>query len=421
MSIINQMLKDLDKRSKTRPSHQATLSGLYASHSYQRRNKKDTLVLAFISLFVICILVTIPFFKDKKIINNNPYLNPTKIINSNNIKMANPKDIELNLDVTPAILTGITLQTQADMTFLRFLLNNDVLYRINLDINKHELTVVLEHTRLLTTLPTINYANSSIQLITMKNEENGDLRIVIKLEENALIQHLNLSQTGKLPEFQMDIRHQSAWVDPQKKLTQETPPPIPPVKKFVVDMAVEEDYRNALAIATSGQTSKAVQLLKTLLNKNPSYNPARQTLITLLMQEGYQSNAEKIADMGLMQQPDYLPFVELKARILVNENKIDDSLKLLENISPSIAEHTDYYALIAALYQREGRAKMAEKLYEQLLAIQPNKSVWWVGLGIALNTTGKHTEAQEAFARAADNPGLTPELRAYVETELHET
>jgi tetratricopeptide (TPR) repeat protein len=351
--------------------------------------------------------------KHKTLIQNQAVPTNNKVFIENKINEG-----VINSTNLSAIMTGIVLQTQADTTFLRFLLNNNVLYRINADVEKNILVIVLEHTKLLTSLPSINYANSSIQHISMTNEENGDLKIIIKLEEGALLQHLSFSETSKLPEFQIDINRQNLFIPAKKMEAQDIASPT--VKKVVVDMGVEQEYQRALNLASTGEVYQAIEILTPFVKKNPTYNPARQTLVTLLLQENEQAKAEKIVDMGLIMQPSYLAFVELKARILVEKNKVPEALALLGRISPPIVEHPDYYAFLAALYQRQGQAKFAAKLYEQLLTLYPNKGAWWVGLAIAFDSLGKHADAKEAYARA-DNQSLNPELKAYVETELRET
>jgi len=420
MSVINQMLKDLEKRSKASSKPNVTLAGMYKIPVQQKKlGHPSFVILAF--FMITCFLISLPYLIKNR--NSHPqkldsisYIQPTTIVSVNK----NSVDSEVNVDTTSAIMTGITLQTQSDMTFLRFLLNNEVLYRIDADIIKNQFIIVLEHTRLLTNLPPINYANSAIQHISMMNNENGDLKILIHLNQGALLQHLEFNETSKFPELQVDIRQQNPFVNLQTSKEIQTINPTS-VKKLVVDMNIEEDYQRALGFASQGQLNKAIQMLTEFVAKSPLYSPARQTLITLLLQENRQQQAEKVVDMGLVQQPNYLPFIELKARILVNENKISQALVLLERITPSINDHPDFYAFIAALYQRQGQAKFAAKLYEQLLMLQPTKGVWWIGLAIALESQGKHSEAQEAYARADSGQGLSPELKAYVETELHES
>ncbi len=418
MSVINQMLKDLEKRAKTPARSHLVLSQAKTPAIHQKKGNYSSFLIAFIFLLLACALVSVPYF-----INKPVYANKSDVISSTipteKISLSkNIHEIEFNPNISNALLTGITLQTQADMTFLRFLLNNQVLYRVEENLDKHQLIIVLEHARLLTSLPPINYENSAIQHISMSNDRNDELKVVINLQENSSLQQLKFSETSKLPELQIDIHGQNNLMTTNAATEKQNPLLI---KKYVLDVNADEEYRHALSFASSGQIDKAIELIKSLLNRFPNNHPARQTLITLLLQKGDRAAAEKIVDAGLMEEPDYLNFVELKARILFDEDKVGKALSLLEHVSPPIAEHPSYYSFLAAMYQRQGQPQIAVKLYEQLLSLQPNKGIFWVGLAIALESIGKHNQAQEAFARADDAQGLSPEIKAYVENALHET
>ena len=56
--------------------------------------------------------------------------------------------------------------------------------------------------------------------------------------------------------------------------------------------------------------------------------------------------------------------------------------------------------------------------YQAALRAQPARAVWWMGLGMALQGQKRTTEAERAFGRARALPGLTPELRAFVDQRL---
>ncbi len=76
---------------------------------------------------------------------------------------------------------------------------------------------------------------------------------------------------------------------------------------------------------------------------------------------------------------------------------------------------------MAALYQRQNQPVIAARLYQQLLASEPHRATWWLGLGIALDSANRHAEAVAAFTRAEgeDSAGLSPELKAWIESRLH--
>ena len=424
MSLINQMLKDLESRTRDTAKPDVALSGLAMTPDAQNYRKTITVFLAII---VFC--ASMVFF----VIHHHDFLFKTVKNTAPVIVVNQPADIEnlTNLAMpemmaAPAILTGITLQTQQETTYLRFLISQSVLYRVSTDLNNRQVIIELEHSKLTTSLPSINYANTAVQNIEVQNEVNGDLKIVLTLTEHADLQHLELNQAGKLPELQLDILKNNASELPpatESVAAQEKPlateHKFASVKKIVCDTSEQEQYEKALSYSAIGQNYNAIILLTNLVKQYPLFTPARQSLVGLLLQRGDRVQADQVLQDGLRRQSDFVPFVQLKARMLVDQKKIKEALELLEQTSPPITANPDYYAFIAALYQQQGNGELAANLYEQLLRQQPTKAVWWMGLGIALDTAGKHDEAAEAFSRAASNNGLSPELKAYVESRMH--
>jgi Flp pilus assembly protein TadD len=319
-----------------------------------------------------------------------------------------------------AMLTGIALQMQQDMTYLRFLLNRNALYQVSSDASRHELTIIFENTRLVAALPKINYSGSGIEDIHAFKNESGNLKLVLRLNAMADIKRLELSETGKAPELQLDILcNNPIEVISHHPVAARTIPVT--IKRPVAENTAEQEYQRALQLVSIGDTLEAARILRELLVVSPEDKKAREYLTTLLVQQGKKVEANKILDVGLSLQSDSPALLKLKARLLVEEGKTEAALTLLEKISPQMSSDPEYYAFVAALYQRQGQVSLAGNLYKQLLALQPSNAKWWVGLGIALEASGDHSQAFDAYANADSIGGLDPELKSYLATRLHTT
>jgi MSHA biogenesis protein MshN len=143
-------------------------------------------------------------------------------------------------------------------------------------------------------------------------------------------------------------------------------------------------------------------------------------VVSLLLKKGELSQVQQILNKGLEEQPNYVPYIKLKAEMMVQQGQISDALKLLLNYPPDIQEDTDYYAFIAALYQQNGQHRMAKEVYEKLLTLKPNNSTWWMGLGISLENMGDRRQAIEAFQMASRDASMNTEIKAYLESRLSE-
>lgn len=422
MSVINQMLKDLEKRERSALHAEVALPNMPVTvfFPYKKITKKSWVLLAF--GFLVCVVLTL----SHRFIVVHHHSTSTTIVN----KPIQPKVLTANamnapvvvpLHLTPAIVTAITMQLQKETTSLRLLLSQDALYQVSTN-DKNQLIILLENTRLVTSLPPLNTMSSAIQAIKMINQRNGDLEMILTLKTGVELTHLELIDTGKLPELQVDLLATPPAASVQTNLAAsnaDTHEKTNPIVKLRSDISMSDQYQQALRLSTQGHSNEAMIVLTEMLAKDPEYTSARELLASLLITQGKKIQAEKMLKIGLQQRPFYPGYMQLKARILVNEGKIEQALHLLQLAPPALSTHPDYHAFIAALYQRQGQALFAERLYEQLLALQPNNATWWMGLGIALESMGKRALAVEAYLKARNSDHLNPELKIYAEARLH--
>jgi len=346
MSLVNQMLKDLAKRSPVSHSAQNTVPNLQISYPQaQRRIEKSKWILLFLIVSISMVfLYKVLSHRSPKTLAINP---PVK-----NILLVKPR-IEKTSD-TPApafvaasiALTGVTIQIQQETTSLRFLFNQAPLYRINSQPDKNILSLTLENAHLVAELPPIDYANSAIETMTITPQLNKNLTIILTLKAGAELKYATLNAPNKLPELQLDFSAMEKSSS-QKAIVMEKKEE--GIKKIVVDLTVNEQYQQALTWLDEGKLHDAMQLLNTLVVKFPTYTPARESLAALWLQQGHKLQAKLLIEAGLQEQPLHPAFIELKARILVQENQLSQALHLLETAAPSLKDHLSYYAMIAAL------------------------------------------------------------------------
>ncbi|MDF1654126.1 MAG: tetratricopeptide repeat protein [Coxiellaceae bacterium] len=177
-------------------------------------------------------------------------------------------------------------------------------------------------------------------------------------------------------------------------------------------------YEQAQQAMDDSDDDKAIDLLKELLVRAPKNLEARQLLATILLTDNRIEEARPVIAVGLKRVPDYAPFDSLEARILMSEGKVQQAIEQLNQASPAIATAPEYYSLLAALYQQNEQFMMAAQLYHQLVQLNPASGVWWMGLGIALESAEKNNAAVEAFQRAKKAVGLSPAAKAYVQQQL---
>lgn len=179
----------------------------------------------------------------------------------------------------------------------------------------------------------------------------------------------------------------------------------------------EQEFRRAVALVNQGRVAEAMDGFRAALELDPTHEAARQTLVALLLESKRVDEAATLLQAGLVANPDNTTFAMLLARIMVERNQVDDALFVLQRHAAPPDRNPDFHAFAAALYQRLGRHGEAIGQYEAALRLAPSSGVWWVGMGISLQAVDRSKDAADAYGRAK-SAGLSPDLLAFVDQRL---
>ncbi len=177
-------------------------------------------------------------------------------------------------------------------------------------------------------------------------------------------------------------------------------------------------YARALSMADRHDIAGASTLLEKILKQVPEFHDARETLAAIYIKQKRYRQAQRLLSVGLSIHPELPTFLDLQARTLTAQGKRKQAIALLQKHSPSIRKYPNYYAFLAALYQQNGDYLFSAKLYDELVKIQPNNGLWWLGMAIGLNATEQRGAALHAYKQAELSSNLTPQLRAYVDEQI---
>ncbi len=177
-------------------------------------------------------------------------------------------------------------------------------------------------------------------------------------------------------------------------------------------------YRHAVAVLQQGQVTEAKESLRQALNDDPLNHNARQLLAGLLVEEAHQGEAIALLQDGLRLAPEQTWFALVLARLQVEAGDRNAGLATLQSGLPMAGNDPEYHALLATLLQREERHDEAVGHYLTALRSDPAMPNWLVGIGISLQAMGKLADATEAYARAQQTGMLTPDLAQFVNQRL---
>ena len=182
----------------------------------------------------------------------------------------------------------------------------------------------------------------------------------------------------------------------------------------------EGEYRRAVSLVNQGRVSESMDVLRNALALDSRHEPARQTLVALLVEHRRMDEAVAVLQEGLNLHPSNSDFAMLLARILVDRQDISGALAVLQKYAPAAGTKADYHGFAAALHQRMGQHREAIDEYQTALRLSPQSAVWWVGLGISQEASERRKEALESFRRARATGRLNGDLLAYVDQRLRQ-
>jgi MSHA biogenesis protein MshN len=167
-----------------------------------------------------------------------------------------------------------------------------------------------------------------------------------------------------------------------------------------VEQRVAMYKRRGFQALEQNQPSQARVEFSKALQLEHSAHEVREQLAALVYASGDLPRAVNLLEEGLQLQPQRSSFRLMLARIFVQQQQLTQALAYLEGASPEIAGHVDYYAMQAGLAQRLDRQQLALTSYQRLLRYEPSRARWWLGYAIANDKLANYAEALSAYRQA---------------------
>lgn len=176
-------------------------------------------------------------------------------------------------------------------------------------------------------------------------------------------------------------------------------------------------YQEALALLREHRNDEAEGKLREALHLDPANGDAAEALGVLLINEGRTVEAAPIIDAARRLHKQQPMLELLAARIRLAQGDVAGATALLEKGLPFSGQTPEYVALLAALYQKQKRYDDSVRAYQRAIVLDPSVGAWWVGLGISEEGAGNSHDAVSAYTRALRR-NLTPALHSYAQQRL---
>lgn len=187
-------------------------------------------------------------------------------------------------------------------------------------------------------------------------------------------------------------------------------PPSPPQQ-------AENEYQRGVSALRGGNTAAAESAFRAALRLDGEHLLARETLAAMLLGAGRLIEADEVLEQGRRFFARNRTLALLLARLRVEQGQTGAAVTILEQNLHGATARPDYLAFLAALYQRELRYDESIESYGRALALQPQQASWWAGMGISLENAGRRADAIKAYEQAAAG-ALPPQLQEHVRSRL---
>lgn len=183
------------------------------------------------------------------------------------------------------------------------------------------------------------------------------------------------------------------------------------------DMA-ESDYRKAMQAVKHGDNATALPQFQRALELDPTLAKARQALLSMLVGGRQWTEARQVAQSGLALDPARTGWAAILARLQFEQGDAPAALETLERHAAHAGGDADYQGFHAYLLQKQQRPAEAAKRFQAALALRPQEGRWWFGLGLAQDSAGNADAARQAYAKAKEVGNLTADMLSVIEQKL---
>jgi MSHA biogenesis protein MshN len=180
----------------------------------------------------------------------------------------------------------------------------------------------------------------------------------------------------------------------------------------------DAEYRKGIQAVKRGDNGTALGLFKRSLELDPGYAKARQAMLSVLVGGRQWAEARQTAQEGLALDPTQSGWATILARLQFEQGDVAAALETLGKYEAHASADPDYHGLYAYLLQKQQRPAEAAQRFRTALALRPSEGRWWFGLGLALESAGQGNEAKEAYAKAREVGHLPGDMLTVIEQKL---
>ncbi|MFY0678788.1 MAG: tetratricopeptide repeat protein [Neptuniibacter sp.] len=454
MSLVNDMLRDLEQRNKkdSVTSSPSPIKAAQAAEYQQSQQNMGGLKLLLVLFSLVVIGVTIWLLLSERFLQSpsNTNVNDIQQQVAGNTVTVPQKTEDKTLDIALEEVPDKTVKI-SDILWSGTEAGGDLVVRLDgaadiqlLGQDRNSVNIAFEDVELEADLPDVSGPLID-RIDVFRDNSRTELMLTTRIESQFAfrVQHSPTTMIlGVLPQavvssgIKENISQPEVEVVPepvqkmQKPVTKTTAlasaqtvvvdsRPMQPIKKTQRIASDEESVIQARKFVQKGQLAEALRVLEKRIDQNnEGSSSSRGYLATLLLSSGMHQEAQLLLQESLQIHADDFTLRKLQSRLLLSQGNTAESLSLLRQSLPMVKEDPEYHELLATAYQQQGMYEQAAKVYFTLLQHKNNTPRWWVGMAYSLELDKRYGEALRAYRSAVQIPGISASLKTYAEQRL---
>ncbi|AYV15301.1 tetratricopeptide repeat protein [Shewanella algae] len=167
-----------------------------------------------------------------------------------------------------------------------------------------------------------------------------------------------------------------------------------------------------------GQLDKATSAYAEALRLNDANHNARQELAALFYGRGELDKAAVLLRQGAESYPQQPTFWLLLARVQKARSELPLALASLQQIADGSELGREKWLLQAEIGQSLKDWPLVQQSYLSLIRQDASQGRWWLGLAYAQDASGDYDAAKASYQEALKRQGLSSDARDYIENRL---
>jgi len=165
---------------------------------------------------------------------------------------------------------------------------------------------------------------------------------------------------------------------------------------------------------------EALHLLQLALARAPEHHQARLLLAGLQAERGLAGDAIATLEAGLARDARQPMLAEALGRLHLQQRDPVRAAAVLAAALPPLDLQPGHHALLALAWQQAGQPAQAARVYQSLVEHDARVGAWWLGLGLARDALGDKAAARAALQQAERAGGLADGVLRYVRQRIGE-